>query len=540
MSDSSQKSAAPKEAWQAQAARLALLSEVVLLIAKTPDLDRLLSGAINKLKWVIDFERCTLGLVNSEGTAYQLRTLMETRRGFPKSRDKPPVSDDALEGGSIRSVLSLPLAAYNKVLGAITFGSTRGNAFTEDDTKIAQSFAVHLALAIDRWRQSQELEARNREVTEALEQQTATGEVLRVISSSPTDVQPVFDMIARSAKQLCRGQFSWVCQFDGELIHLVSHHGLTPEGVEAYRQVYPRPPGRESAIERAILDRAVAHIPDVQADPDYGLTALAQAITAKSIVAVPMLREGNPIGGIVVSRSVAGPFPDKQIELLKTFAEQAVIAIENVRLFQELARSLEELKALGEVGQAISSTLDLQTVLATIVARAVELSKTDAGTIYEFDEAEQVFEPRANYGMSDELVEALRGSRLRIGDGTVGQAAAQRAPVQVPDIENQPTHRLHDLHKQTGFRALLAVPLLREERIIGGLVVRRKAPGEFPQDVLDLLQTFATQSAPRRVPSRRPRPASDLCDPVGARHPERAAVPRDRREESTTHGREPA
>ncbi|MEE8265464.1 MAG: response regulator, partial [Acidiferrobacterales bacterium] len=143
----------------------------------------------------------------------------------------------------------------------------------------------------------------------------------------------------------------------------------------------------------------------------------------------------------------------------------------------------------------ISSTLDLQTVLATIVARAVELSKTDAGTIYEFDEAEQVFEPRANYGMSDELVEALRGSRLRIGDGTVGQAAAQRAPVQVPDIENQPTHRLHDLHKQTGFRALLAVPLLREERIIGGLVVRRKAPGEFPQDVLDLLQTFATQSA---------------------------------------------
>jgi len=344
-------------------------------------------------------------LVKSDGTTYGLRTLMETRRGFPKSRqesvplergipgnviqsgrmrffaditaagDKPPVSDDALEGGSIRSVLSLPLAAYNKVLGAITFGSTRENAFTEDDTKIAQSFAVHLALAIDRWRQSQELEARNREVTEALEQQTATGEVLRVISSSPTDVQPVFDMIAQSAKQLCRGQFSWVYQFDGELIHLVSHHGLTPEGVEAYRQVYPRPPGRESAIERAILDRAVAHIPDVQADPDYGLTALAQAITAKSIVAVPMLREGNPIGGIVVSRSVAGPFPDKQIELLKTFAEQAVIAIENVRLFQELARSLEELKALGEVGQAISSTLDLQTVLATIVTNSTRRNR---------------------------------------------------------------------------------------------------------------------------------------------------------------------
>ena len=161
---------------------------------------------------------------------------------------------------------------------------------------------------------------------------------------------------------------------------------------------------------------------------------------------------------------------------------------------RELRRSVEELKALGEVSQAINSTLDLQTVLTTIVTRAAELSRSDAGTIYEFDEAEQVFEPRANYGISNEIVEALRGSRIGIGDGTVGQAAAQRTAVQIPDIENEPTHLLHDLHRQAGFRALLAVPLLREERIIGGLVVRRKAPGEFPQDILDLLQTFATQS----------------------------------------------
>ena len=161
---------------------------------------------------------------------------------------------------------------------------------------------------------------------------------------------------------------------------------------------------------------------------------------------------------------------------------------------RELRRSVEELKALGEVSQAVSSTLDLETVLATIVARAVELSRTDAGTIYEFDEAEQVFEPRANYGISDELVEALRGSRIGIGDGTVGQAAAQRTAVQIPDIENEPTHLLHDLHKRSGFRAMLAVPLLREERIIGGLVVRRKAAGEFPAPVVDLVQAFATQS----------------------------------------------
>ena len=258
---------------------------------------------------------------------------------------------------------------------------------------------------------------------------------------------------------------------------------------------------RLSAIGRAILSRGITHIPDVEADSEYSQRRLVQAVKFRSVIAVPMLRKGSPVGGIAVLRSVAGPFPDKQIELLKTFAEQAVIAIENVRLFQELeartqelTRSVGELKALGEIGQAISSTLDLQTVLSTIVTHAVELSKTDAGTIYEFDEAEQVFEPRANYGISDELVEALRGSRLRIGDGTVGQAAAQRTAVQIPDIENEPTHLLHDLHKRSGFRAMLAVPLLREERIIGGLVVRRKAAGEFPAPVVDLVQAFATQS----------------------------------------------
>jgi len=188
---------------------------------------------------------------------------------------------------------------------------------------------------------------------------------------------------------------------------------------------------------------------------------------------------------------------------VKTFADQAVIAIENVRLFQELqartrqlTRSVEEFQALGEIGQATSSTLDLDKVLQTIVARAVELSKTDAGTIYEFDEAEEIFEPRANFGMSKALVQALRGSRPRLGDlhSGVGRAAAARAAVQIPDLSKEPEYSLPFLHR-AGFRALLAVPLLREERIIGGLVVRRKAAGEFPPETLDLLQTFATQSA---------------------------------------------
>src|SRR6185369_7508229 len=195
-------------------------------------------------------------------------------------------------------------------------------------------------------------------------------------------------------------------------------------------------------------------------------------------------------------RTEVNPFSDKQIALLQTFADQAVIAIENVRLFkeleertQELTRSVDELRALGEVGQAVSGSLDIQSVLTSIVSHAVELSHTDAGTIYEFDEATQVFVPRANFGMTEELIEALRQSHIGIGESGIGQAAATRAAVQIPDIESQANYPLRFL-VEAGYRALLAVPLLREDRVIGALAVRRQAAGTFPKPIVDLLQTF--------------------------------------------------
>jgi signal transduction histidine kinase len=198
------------------------------------------------------------------------------------------------------------------------------------------------------------------------------------------------------------------------------------------------------------------------------------------------------------------PFSDKQIKLLETFAHQAVIAIENVRLFQELqartrelARSVEELKALGEVSQAVSSTLNLETVLTTIVARAVQLSGTIGGIVYEYNEAMQEFHHRVTHRLDDELVEAIRAAPIRLGEGAVGRAAATRAPVQVPDILDERDYGLkrhQPILARLGYRSLLAVPLLREERIIGGLVVVRREPGAFSVEVVNLLQTFATQS----------------------------------------------
>jgi len=347
---------------------------------------------------------------------------------------------------------------------------------------------------------TRELEDSNRDLTEALEQQTATSEILRVISSSPTDVQPVYEAIVQSGVRLCEGLFGALYRFDGEAISLVAHHNLSAEGLEALERMFPSGASRETWAGRAILDRSVIHIPDVMSDPEYRLVGVARAIGYRSALAVPMLREGLAIGAIRISRAEPQPFSDSQIALVKTFADQAVIAIENVRLFkelqertQELTRSVDELGALGEVGRAVSSSLDIQSVLTSIVTHAVELSKTDAGTIYEFDEAAQVFEPRANYGIAEELVEALRTSHIRLGETVLGEAAAARAAVLIPDLENEPDYPLPFVLK-AGYRALLAVPLLREDHVIGGLVVRRKAAGTFPKRIVDLLQTFATQS----------------------------------------------
>src|SRR6516162_5830942 len=243
----------------------------------------------------------------------------------------------------------------------------------------------------------QKFEARTRELAEAredlaevLEQQTATSEVLRVISNSPTDVHPVFDTIAERAVRLCGGQFSFVARFDGDLLHFASCHGLSAEGLEAFRRTLPRPARENTAFGRAILHRAVAQISDVQAEPAYGTVDLARMVTYRSIVAVPLLLDGKPVGVIAVARADAGPFPERQIALLQTLADQGVIAIGNVRLFdaeqqrtRELAESLEQQTAASEVLRVISSSPgDLQPVFEAILTNATRLCEASYGAMW--------------------------------------------------------------------------------------------------------------------------------------------------------------
>src|SRR5262249_18233638 len=184
----------------------------------------------------------------------------------------------------------------------------------------------------------------------------------------------VFDMIAQSAMRLCDGQVSFVFQFDGELLRFAAAHGLTPEGLDAFQRALPRPAGEDTAAGRAILHRVVAHIPDVHADPAYGVLNVAQVVTYQGLVAVPILHDGNPIGAISVGRSHAGPFSETQIALLETFATQSVIAIENVRLFKETREALEQQTATSQVLRVISSSpTDVQPVFDAIAQSARRL-----------------------------------------------------------------------------------------------------------------------------------------------------------------------
>jgi two-component system, NtrC family, sensor kinase len=317
-------------------------------------------------------------------------------------------------------------------------------------------------------------------------------------------VQPVFETIAAAALKLCRASSAAVFTFDGNLIQLAALVNSSPKYGEELHRFFPRPPSRFNAVTRAILTCGVVAIPDVVEDHDYEIGAQSAAGGFRSVLAVPLVRDGAPIGGIAIGRREPGPFADAQIALLQTFADQAVIAIENVRLFKELearttelTRSVGELKALGEVGQAVSSTLDLETVLSTIVSRATELAGMDGGSIYEYDENREEFYLQTADRLPDELVDALRATPIRKGEGALGRLAITGEPVQIRDIADEAIYqsRVREILIRLGYRSLLAVPLLREDHLLGGLVVNRNSAGEFASPVIDLLKTFATQSA---------------------------------------------
>jgi GAF domain-containing protein len=310
-----------------------------------------------------------------------------------------PVQRGLVERGGYRTLLGVALHKDTRLLGVIFIARQEVRPFTDKQIALLQNFAAQAVIAIENARLLTE-------TREALEKQTATAEILRVISGSPTDLQPTFDAIVANATILSGAEAGGVFRFDGSLIHFVAQHGYEPDVLEAIQRDFPTRPGRHSTTARAILTREVAHIPDAAADPEYALRAILQT-GVHTMLSVPILQDGNPVGAITVTRRAVAPFSQAQIDLLKTFSDQAVIAIENVRLFNETREALEQQTATAEVLQVINSSPgDLAPVFDVILEKAHTLCAVAQGALELYDG--DFFRAVATRGLSDTFVARIR------------------------------------------------------------------------------------------------------------------------------------
>jgi GAF domain-containing protein len=394
-----------------------------------------------------------------------------------------------------RTVLAVPLQRDAVIIGAFSLTRNVVSPFTDKQVELVETFADQAVIAIENARLIGELQQR-------LEEQTAMAEVLELISRSAFDLQRVFDTLVVNAAKLSGADVALLTRKDGDRLLYAAHYGAGQEFREAVLR-NPATQGRDSAAGRVLLERRPVLVEDALTDPDYAHPSRAAAST-RSVLGVPLLRDGEPVGVFSVARREVRPFTSREVALLQTFANQAVIAIENVRLLnelqertRELAASVDQLKAVFEVGQAVSSSLDLETVLRTIGTHAIALSGADGGGIFELDERTQSLRLRTSHQQDPELVAVLRRTTLKVGEGAAGRAVATREPIQIPDatVEGAYQGSLRDILIRSGFRAVLAVPLLHENRVLGALVVNRNTPGEFAPEVVELVKTFASQSA---------------------------------------------
>ena len=383
------------------------------------------------------------------------------------------------------SSLHAPLLRDDRGIGAIALYRVPPKPFSDKEIALVSTFADQAVIALENARLF-------RETQESLDRQTATAEVLQVISESPTDVQPVFDAIAGRARAICGAEVGLVFTFDGELMHIGAFVGMSQEAAGIAAAAFPMEPGRSNAGGRAILDRNPAQIPDFLNDPEFGHLDAIGKTPFRSALAVPMMHEGRCVGAIAVARKEVGSFPDKLVTLLQIFADQAVIAIQNVRLFNETKEALERQTAMSDVLRVISeSPTDVQPVFDAIVERAMALCGATIGSGTRFDGKQ--LHLMSFTGVSEKALNIARAVfPSPPGVGTLnGRAALERAPVQITDWDS-------DAEIKTEWsgevKSGLAVPLLRDGRAVGTLAVFRKERGSFPVKLITLLETFADQA----------------------------------------------
>jgi PAS domain S-box-containing protein len=402
-----------------------------------------------------------------------------------------PMARNVVELRGTRTHLFIALRKDDVLLGQIVAGRREVRPFSDKQLALLQNFAAQAVIAIENARLITE-------TREALEKQTATAEILRVISSSPTDVQPTFDAIAASATRICGAANGNVFRFDGSLIHLDAFFGYRPGDLQAVASVFPIPPSRQSGTARAILTRDVVHIVDPKLDPDFSYAQLAHFGT---VLSVPMLRDGNPVGAITVTRNQVGAFSEAQIELLKTFADQAVIAIENVRLFNEvnkrtsdLQEALEYQTATSDVLKVISrSTFDLEPVLEFVLETTMRLCDNDKGEIFRLENG--TYRLAVSRGLEPDYLAIEAKAEIQPGTDTlVGRTALACRPIHILDAWTDLDYGVKDEARIGKSRTMLGVPLLREGVPIGVICTARSIVEPFTDKQIELITTFADQA----------------------------------------------
>jgi len=396
-------------------------------------------------------------------------------------------------------LLVVPILKERNLVGTIALYRKKVRPFTDNQIELVQNFSTQALMAIENVRLLNELRQRTNDLSESLEQQTATSEVLHVISASPGDLKPVFEAILENATRICAAKFGNLWFHEQGAFRLAATHGAPTAYGERIRDIVISP-GEGTGLAGMIKTKQPFQIPDLAASHGYIperhplIVASVELAGTRTLVAVPMLKEDELIGAIAIYRQEVRPFTDKQIELVSNFANQAVIAIENVRLLNELRESLDQQTATAEVLKTISRTaFDLQRVLETLLETAVRLCGAKHGMIFRYDG--ECCHAAADYNNPPGLLELWQRTQIRAGRETAtGRALLERRPVQITDAQSDPEYHFPEALRLQSFRSVLAVPLLREGVPLGTIAVWKTEVAPFTDRQIELVSTFADQA----------------------------------------------
>ena len=403
---------------------------------------------------------------------------------------RDPIAMSAVALGGIRTLLGVPLLNKGQMIGAFFLSRQEVRPFTEKQIALVQNFADQAVIAIENARLLNELR-------QSLKQQTATADVLKVISRSTFDLQPVLDALVETAAKLCAADMASIATRDGEVYRVKANYALNPEWNALVRTLSFRP-GRDTVTGRTLLERQTVQIADITTDPEYALSAAASVGKIRTVIGVPLLREGDPMGVMQLARSQNEPFTERQIELIRTFADQAAIAIENARLLNELRQSLEQQTATSKVLQVISSSPGaLQPVFDAMLTNATRLCEASFGILLRYENA--AFHVAASHNAPPAFVELRRREPTIRASGVLRRVVATKQLLHISDCLEDASYKQGDVDfvrfvDLCGARSFIAAPMLKDDELVGTITVFRQEVRPFTDKQIELVTNFAAQA----------------------------------------------